>query len=257
MSLDYVEPSAPPPVDWVGPVFPEPLLYSGAALWFILLIAALVGLIILRQRLMEERAIRRRAPELIFAAVRKTIDQALMKTGAETIAGGRRVAEALDLHLGPLIAFSDALNGRLGKLKKALDGKADDHAPHGKGEAHGAAQSALVVTAGTDQHVTIAPAKIVSDGHAPHGCGDHKGHDMTAREQINAVRQALEHLSEYWCKGRVEDDLRKIQDALMIKSISCQPSPRPVRLAAPASPAKPSPRRAGGSAPRNDAPKVF
>jgi len=266
MSLDYVEPSAPPPVDWVGQTFPEPLLYGGAALWFILFVAALAGMAMFRQRLMEERAIRRRAPELIFAAVRKTIDQALMKTGAETIGGGRRVAEALQQHLGPLISFSGALGGPLGKLKKALEGKADESAAHGgashghgHGESHGApAQTALVVTANADQHLTIAPGKVVSDGPAPHHPPPpHKPAEMTAREQIIAVREALELLSESWRKEAVEGDLRKIQDALLIRSIPGGSPARPLRPLAPAPAPRAPSRRGPDAAPRKPTPKVL
>lgn len=101
MSLDYIDPTTPPPTEWNGPIFPEPLLYSGAALWFILLIVALIAIFYYRQKLFDERVGRRRAPEHIFASVRRALDLALMKTGDETIGAGRRVQEALDQTSGP------------------------------------------------------------------------------------------------------------------------------------------------------------
>jgi hypothetical protein len=242
MSLDYIDPNTtrPPPVDWGGPIFPEPLLYSGAALWFILLIVAVVGLMFYRQKLFDERVVRRRAPEHIYASIRRTLDLALMKTGDETIAAGRRVQEALDQHLGPLLAFSHALGGPNAKLRKALAGKAE--AVHVKHEPHveRTSQPAVVVASGVNDRVTITPAQILTaeSGHGEHGGhnshdaghGGHGGHEaeMSAREQRVAVREALELLSDYWRKEPVERDLRAIQDALLTRSFLNSP---PVRAA--------------------------
>jgi hypothetical protein len=233
MSLDYVDPTTPP-VDWNGPVFPEPLLYGGAAVWFVLLIAALMGLLFFRQRLFDERLARRRAPEVIYHAVRQALNQALIKTGDETISAGRRVQDVLELHLGPLLSFSGAVGGPAGKLRKALAGKGEpqraaehakpDHSDKSHGENGG--QTALVVSSGAENNLVITPAQILTaeakhEHHGPgHGHGGHgQAHgevEMSARDQRMAVRDALEALSEYWRKDVVERDLRKIQELLLV-----------------------------------------
>ena len=230
-------------MEWGGPIFPEPLLYSGAALWFILLIAALVGLMYYRQKVFDERLVRRRAPEHIYVSIRRTLDLALMKTGDETMAAGRRVQEALEQHLGPLLLFSHALGGPSAKLRKALSGKAEVvHAPV-KHEPHvdRIAQPAVVVASDVLDRVTITPAQILTEGghrdHGGHGGHDagHGGHghhevEMSAREQRVAVREALEQLSDYWRKEPVERDLRAIQDALLTRGFLNSPPVRAARV---------------------------
>ncbi len=217
MSLDY--PDAPPPVEWTGPIFPEPLLYSGAALWFILLVAAVIGLLAYRQRARDEAAARLRAPEHIYRTIRRVLDQALMKTGAGTIDGAQRVAEALEMNLGPLLTFGGSVSKPLGGLKKALAGEGERphaahvHAPESKTE------SAVIVSAGADRKVFISPAQIVSKEAPPHH-GEKHSEPMSGREQIVAVREALEALSDYWRKDVVERDLARIQDLLIIKTSS-------------------------------------
>jgi hypothetical protein len=238
MSLDYSDPG--PPVEWNGPIFPEPLLYSGAALWFILLVAALLGLLFYRQRLFDERLAKKRAPEHIHAVIRRALDQALLATGARTIDAGQKVADVLDLHLGPILAFGGDFGKPLRSLREALEGEADAHEGvkhipirHDGAAEHGS-QPAIVVSAGSRNRVVISPARIVTHAEAGHGeahrdHGDRK-HEMTAREQVVAVREALERLSEYWRRESVERDLRKIQDAMMISPSVGQ---TPLRAVAP------------------------
>ena len=250
MSLDYIDPNTaplPPPVEWGGPIFPDPLLYSGAALWFILLIAALMGLLFYRQRLLDERLARKRAPEHIYITIRRALDQALLATGARTIDAGQKVADVLDFHLGPILLFSGGFGKPLGALRKALEGKTDPPPPEpvkhipikheSKSSEHGS-QPAIVVSAGIRDRVVIAPAQIITPAEHGHGSGHDAGHgaghahpeakrDMTAREQVVAVREALERISEYWRKESVERDLRKIQDAMSIPiAVKRSPPPR-------------------------------
>jgi hypothetical protein len=194
----------------------------------------LLAVLFYRQRLLDERIARKRAPEHIYWAVRRTLDQALIKTGGNTIEAGRTVADALELHLGPVLAFGGVLGKPLGKLKTALNGqiKADRH-EHAKPDharfSEQTAQPAIVVSSNSE-NVVIAPAQIVTMTDADHGAGHHEFGEhrleMTAREQIVAVREALEHLSEYWRRDVVERELCKIQDLFIIQApLGLRPAP--------------------------------
>ena len=247
MSLDYIDPTTPPPMDWTGAIFPEPMLYRLAPLWVVLLVLAVLGLLFYRQRLMDARDDGRRAPAIIFKEIRAAIDRALYATGPATIPAGQKVAETIKLYLGPVLAFSSDLKGALGKLEKAIEGKPDSdrhqskaHQDHAKTEA----KHTVVVTASgkevdvTEGHVVqvVGPAQVVTVTEAPrhdaHGDGDHDA-VLSMHDQTAAVRYALERLHELWTANTVEPRLRAMHEALSIREpkgarLSRDPYRRPV-----------------------------
>lgn len=217
MSLDYVDPSNPPPVDWNGPVFPEPMLYRLAPLWLFLLVLAVLGLLFYRQRLMDARSDHRRAPSIIYREVRLAIDQALRATGPATIPAGQRVIETVKLYLDPMLKFSGDLRGCFGKLEKAVKGEAQKHegGHHHPPVEH--SQPAVVVSSSAEQRVLVTPAQIITATDAGHsGHGDHH-ESMSTHEQTAAVRYALERLHDFWTPNNVEPRLKEIRDALSIR----------------------------------------
>jgi hypothetical protein len=235
MSLDY--PDGPSPAEWGGPFLIDPVFIGGGAVWLILLAVAALALWNNRRQRDEERRARDKAPEHIYDAVRKALDQALLKTGAGTLDGGRAVAEALELHLGPLLSFSGGCSKPLNALKKALQGDGPARVPprgnHERPSGGVKTQPALVVSSGARDKVVISSADIVTrddgqDAHPPEAAHAHPAEPqpMSTREQIIAVREALEQLSDHWRKEAVLGDLRKIQALLMITPPAVQDPPR-------------------------------
>ncbi len=235
MSLDYIDPTTPPPVDWTGGVFPEPMLYRMAPLWVFLLLLAVLGLLFYRQRLLDLRSDGRRAPAIIFKEIRTAIDRALYATGPATIPAGQKVVETIKLYLGPVLAFSSDLKGQLGRLEKAIEGKAEDglpkKEPHDPAKAEARHGAVVVTTTGQEGAVTadkfvqvVGPAQIVTvteaPRHEPHDGGRDK-HDhenvMSVHEQTAAVRYALERLHELWTVNTMEPRLKAMQEALSIR----------------------------------------
>jgi hypothetical protein len=137
--------------------------------------------------------------------------------------------DIMKLYLGPLLAFSGELRGPLGKLEKAVAGKAEHgehHKSHSKGEVKHT--PVTVSSAGGGESVTtdslvqvIGPAQVITVGDAAHkeeGHGHHH-HDevMSTNDQTAAVRYALERLHEFWTITTVEPRLREIHQALSIR----------------------------------------
>jgi hypothetical protein len=188
---------------------------------------------------MDERAARHRAPEELFRSIRKALDQALCKPGDEIIGPARKVVDLMEARLGPLLTFGAPLNGSLGRLKKALEGKGKVKVDHPVADHSGGAT--VVIASGHNPNVVIGPGHTVSsEEKAPPPPVHEKEGEMTARDRRIAVREALEDISAFWSKDRVERDLRSIQDALTGKSSMGIASPR---LASPAF------RRSAASAP--------
>jgi hypothetical protein len=231
MSLDYVDPSTPPPVEWTGAIFPEPMLYRLAPLWLFLLVIAVLGLLFYRHRLFDARSDGRRAPSIIYAEIRKAINQALYATGPATIPAGQKVIETLKLYLGPILAFSGEFRGPFSRLENAVSGKAEAaaHKPAHKPEPKPATVVVKSTSAGegtvtTDKVIqVVGPAQVITIGdsaqHDGHGGHETHHHDeaMSTNDQTAAVRYALERLHEFWTQNTVEPKLKAIHDALSIR----------------------------------------
>ncbi len=235
--------------DYDGPPPYRPLIGEGAwpdhmANTFILLIllaAVIVGYLCFRagQRMEKQRyeADYSKAPAIIFFAVRRQIDIALIATGEKAFGPIKTLLDTVDACLGPVLALSagpNSLAGALGRLKHAMNTtkrKVSAHDDHGAG--HG---SAVIISSGSGSAIAAAsadggtvqvvqPARIIEvPGHGGHGLD--RDVDMSSRERALAVREALEALSEYWQKERVENDLRAAQTALLI-SKPIGPAPLP------------------------------
>ncbi len=183
-----------------------------------------------------------RAPEIIFHAVRRQIDIALMATGERAFGPVGRLIETIDAYLGPVLKLSDgkaSLGETIHKLKRALSTdkrkvKVEEHGAQGAGHgggstviiaggpsvAGGAVATASASVGGGGVQV-VEPARIFElqpQGHG-HAHGHHeefKEVELTSRERALVVREALEALSDYWQRERVEGELRAAQQALLI-----------------------------------------
>lgn len=269
--------------DYDGPPPYHPLVGEGA--WpdhyvnmvAIILLIALAILCYLAYRA-GQRAERRerelhhaRAPGIIYHAVRRQIDIALIATGEKAFGPVRTLLETIDAYLGPVLALAGggSMIASIGKLKSAMHTtkrKPDSHGPaHSEGHSvhtaggPGNAVAAVAAAGGVTVQVVQPPQASEHDkshgaGHgAAHGAG-HGGHELelSSRERALAVREALEALAEYWQKERVERDLTAAQGALLISKpigggpgAPTPPASRPARLPRPTRegrPARPKPK---------------
>jgi len=222
-----------------------------------------------------------RSPEIIYLAVRRQIDVALLATGERAFGPVRTLIETLDAYLGPVLRLTDgpaSLAVVIQKLKKALatDKKKvpvePEKADHGHAHALGSGSTVIIATGpalgapspgvvasaeGAASSVGVAAAAAVGPGggvqvvqparvfeipghdpHPPHhppAKPAEKEVELSSRERALAVREALEGLSDYWQKERVEGELRAAQKALTITRAIGDKGllPRPTRPAPP------------------------
>ena len=269
---DYGDPRGFPPVG--EGAWPDSVIKT---ICFLLLILAVLicyaayraGRRYERQRL---EFVASKAPEIIFFAVRRQIDIALMATGERAFGPVRSLIETIDAYLGPVLRLTEghnALANTINKLKKALatDKKKipvePDH--HGHGGGHGG--STVIITSGpavgsagqgasASASAGVAAAAAVGPGggvqvveparifeipahdphHPPHKPAE-KEVELTARERAQVLREALEQLSDYWQKERVEGELHAAQKALTItRPIGDKPLLQPARSRQPGPP---------------------
>lgn len=191
---------------------------------------------------------RGKAPELIFAAIRKRIDIALMATGERAIGPAEQLVATAELYLGPVLLFAVGFGSLFQGLRKALATYSVEEEPK-----HGHHAAPVAATPGIGPFIFVTPpgggatasatatsgpaggnVQVVSPsaehGHSAHG---HKvKRDLTPKERARAIREALEALSDYWQKDRVEGQIKAMQDCLLIeKSLETLPAPpRPQRV---------------------------
>jgi hypothetical protein len=257
----------PPPPTPYHPLIGEgawPDHYVNMVVFLVLIAALILGYLAYRAGQRSEKGRhdghRNKAPEIIFAAVRRQIDIALIATGEKAFGPVKVLVDTIDAYLGPVLALAagpNSLIGAVGKLKSALNTTKkkvphDAHEPHGGGSSviiaggNGSAVAAAAADGGSVQ--VVHPARIIEipahgSGHGG-GHGAH-GHDkeveMTSIERVRAVREALEHLSDVWQRPKVIDDLLAAQTALLItKPI---PVPGTAAAAAPGGAPRPAPPR--------------
>lgn len=158
------------------------------------------------------------AAEAIWRAIDKAC-QAAMRANSDALPGQARALRAtLDDRLGAVLALADDLSRPLKDLDAALNGRIrpDRDPDHGHGhDDHPAPPLAPAnVTVVSNSHVVIRDSRVEhephDDGHAdaaPHGPArnpphghDNRERDMTGREQADALRAAIAHLNDHWCR---------------------------------------------------------
>ena len=188
----------------------DPVLFLGLHPLLALLLVALVVLLMAAAWREGRRgaAARPDAAEAIWRAVDKAC-QAAMRANSDALPGQARALRAtLDDRLGHVLNLAGGLSKPLRELDAALRGRmtADDH-DHGHGH-------------GPDDHPSPVPAKVtvVSNSHVvikdsgveheprddapskpPHKPDDRE-RDMTGREQADALRTAIAHVNDHWCR---------------------------------------------------------
>jgi hypothetical protein len=247
MMQDYgdLPPRGFPPLVGEG-AWPDSMVDTGAILLLILAIALCYAAYRsgrrYERRQMEFGA--NRAPEIIFHAIRRQIDIALMATGERAFGPVGRLIETIDAYLGPVLKLSDgkaSLGETIHKLKRALSTdkrkvKVEEHSAHGGHSGHGGGSTVIIAGGPTVAGGAVASASASVGGGGvqvveparifelqPQGHGHGHGHneefkevELSARERALAVREALEALSDYWQRERVEGELRAAQQALLI-----------------------------------------
>ena len=263
--------------DYDGPPPYHPLIGEGAwpdhyvnMVFLLILIAGLIALYLAYragQRGERERYAghRSKAPEIIYAEVRRKIDIALIATGEKAYGPVKTLIDTIDAYLAPVLALAagpNSLIGATGKLKSAVNTykkkvPREEHPGHGSAVivAAGGPGSAVASAAADGGSVQVVhPARIIevpAAGGGSHGGGHDVEVDMTGPERVRAVREALEHLADVWQHDKVVNDLSAAQAALLItKPISppgsapaLRPAPPPPRESRPAPPRPERPRR--------------
>lgn len=141
------------------------------------------------------------------------------------------------LYLGPILEFNPAEGKALEKLRKALEGQikgkpADPAAlviltPAGTGSgaaaassAAGGAASAAAAAWGSGGGMQVG---VITPAPAPPPAVPDR--DASTREHIVEVRAALEEFAVLWNAARVDQQLRRMQTALLITRPIAAPSP--------------------------------
>ena len=176
-------------------------------------------------RVWREQALRRKAPRIIYREIDDALDDALRATGASVLTEAELLQGRVRLYLGPIFDFHSAEGKALEKLRKALEGKVKTKpvdpaavvvlTPAGPGAAAssaaaagGGAASAAAGGGGGMQVGVITPVQ------PPPPTGTDR--DASTREHIVEVRGALEEFAVLWKSARVDQQLRRIQAALLI-----------------------------------------
>lgn len=202
------DPGAFQPVDPVLFLGVHPLL----ALLFLAMVVLLTGAAWREGR--RGAAARPDAAEAIWRAIDKAC-QAAMRANSDALPGQARALRAtLDDRLGAVLTLAGDLSRPLKDLDAALKGRIRPERPDR--DDHPAPTPAPAnVTVVSNSHVVIRDSRVEhdphDDGHAddatPHGPTrkpphehDDKERDMTGREQADALRAAIAHLNDHWCR---------------------------------------------------------
>ena len=206
-----------------APLDPPLVIGADPALWGALILllaaAALVGW------WFGARSVARRpdAARAIWEAIDEAAKDA-MKADDNALKGrAERLLKVIENRLGRTLKLAKGLSKNVGRLQKAVEGKAEDeHGGHGGGHGHGhghgahapahaphdahaervlepagasAASAASAVTV-----ITVGPAAVHPPAEPAHGAHDHhpEPRDMTQREQTDALRLAVAAFNQHW-----------------------------------------------------------
>ncbi|MDP9104169.1 MAG: hypothetical protein M3N05_09215 [Pseudomonadota bacterium] len=173
------------------------------------------------RRAEHERA---KAGGVIFHAVRMPLNGALLATGERIFAPARNVLETIDLYLGPLVVLLggfgsiQALRKALNTTTKEVEAKHDPHLPpaHAPGSPTIIVTSPALVASGDSLQLVKPVAHGGAHGAHDAGHGHKEKVEISGKEQARLVREALEHLSDFWQEDRVKAQVLAAQKALMI-----------------------------------------
>lgn len=257
--------------DYDGPAGYHPLI--GEGMWpdryvntmFVVFLLGVIILCALAYRL-GQNAMRRshlsgrnKAPELIFTAIRDRLNRALYQTGEHIVGPAEEVVATAELYLGPVLVFCAGFGSMFQALRKALNTYSVEdvqgHAPAAvvpnqpgigpfifvtpPGGVTASATATAGAPAGGNVQVLTSPPADHGSGHSDHGGHGHgHGHkrDLSPKERARAIREAIETLSDYWQKDRVEGQIKAMQECLLIEKRreTTPPPPRPAARPRPA-----------------------
>jgi hypothetical protein len=203
-------------------------LYIGHLLLLLLLIAIGVGLglWLAAYRSRQRRALARIA---IYEDIRYAVDRALKAQGGDLINASQRLLDTVASRLGPVLDLSTALSVPMGAISKALAGKITDPVKPEPPKAPALAAACkdpgatVIITppsCGTTVNVIEAPVceKPAAAEAAPEPAPAPKKpeeRDMTLKEQLAALRAAVETFHGVWERRRVETMLSGAQATLL------------------------------------------
>ena len=180
-------------------------------------IGAAIGRMMTRQ---DDQARRALARDAIYHDVRKAIDQALKAEGGDLINAAQRLLHTVRSRIGDVNDLHGALSGPSEAIVKAIAGKITDPVkPAPPAPPPATAEPGATVIVNPPSLVTRVdiietepkekPAEKPPEPEKP------KERDMTLREQLPALRQAVEAFSVVWDKSAVDAMLKSLQAAVL------------------------------------------
>jgi len=181
----------------------DPVLFLGVHPLLVLLFVALAVLLMAAAWREGRRgaAARPDAAEAIWRDIDKAC-QAAMRANSDALPGQARALRAtLDDRLGHVLALTGGLSKPLKELEAALRGRVtpDDHG-HAPDDHPSPAPAKVTVVA--NSHVVIKDSGVEHeprDEEPPHK-PENRERDMTGREQADALRTAIAHVNDHWCR---------------------------------------------------------
>jgi hypothetical protein len=177
-----------------------------------------VGLALARRDDLTRRGLAR---EAIYRDVRKAIDRTLIAQGADLINAAQRLLDTIRQRLGPLTDLQKTLSAPADAIGKALAGKVTDPVkPAPPAPPPAAKDQATTVIVNPPSLVTrinvVEPDPKENPPPAkPPEPEKPAERDMTLKEQLSALRQAVESFSGAWERGSVDRVLEAAQAALL------------------------------------------
>jgi len=196
-----------------------------AHLLVLLLILAIVAAIghaagqaMARRETLERRG---RARDAIYNDVRKAIDRALKAQGADLVNASQHLLDKVRARVGAASTLHKALSGPSEAIGKAIAGKITDPPKPAPPPAPPAPVKAEPPTIIVNPPSLITRINVVETepkdppAEKPPEPEKPKERDMTLKEQLGALRAAVEAFSAAWERDAVEAMLKDLQTALL------------------------------------------
>jgi hypothetical protein len=192
-------------------------------------IGVAVGRMMARRDELERRALAR---EAIYNDVRKAIERALKAQGADLINAAQHLLDKVRSRIGAASTLHKALSGPSDAITKAIAGKITDPpkpAPPPAPPPPAKAQPTTVIV-NPPSLITrinvIEPEPKEKPAEKPPEPEKPQERDMTLKEQLNALRLAVESFSAAWERGAVDTMLKDLQTAVL-DARSSRDEPKP------------------------------
>jgi outer membrane biosynthesis protein TonB len=181
-------------------------------------IAYAAGRFVARRDDLERRALAR---DVIYRDVRKAIERALKAQGADLINASQHLLDKVRSRVGAVSTLNTALSGPSTAIAKGIAGKITDppKPPPPPPPPAPVTEQPTTIIVNPPSLITrvnvIEPEPKEKPPEKPPEPEKPKERDMTLKEQLNALRLAVESFSAAWEKAAVDDMLEKLQAAVL------------------------------------------